>query len=114
MINSEEGVTYSAEQTDFVRELINKADACNEKTSTHCNCNLTFPDGYTVPIRVDDVQLLFIGARLLPNILNYLVNILPQFLYPYVVAYVQEFNDEQESFTFHDLSEIIKLLTNDD
>lgn len=112
-MKAEEEIIWSDEQIDFVRELVDKADVCNEKTSSHANCNLSFPDGYTVPIRVDDVQLLFIGARLLPNILNYLVNILPQFLYPYVVAYIQEFNDESQSFTFHDLSEIIKLLTSD-
>ena len=112
-MNIEEELSWSVEVIDFVRDLLNKADVCNEKTANHANCTLSFPDGYSVPIRVDDIQLLFIGARLLPNIMNYLVNILPQYLYPYVVAYVQEFSDESQSFTFHDLSEIIKLLTTD-
>lgn len=74
---------------DYINNLVDKANIANEKTESHSNCHLLVGN-FSVPVRVDDVPLLFIGSKLLPNIVNYLVNILPQFIYPYVVAYLQD------------------------
>lgn len=90
------------QQIEFINGLLEKARCINEKTEEHCNVHLTV-DGFTCPIRVDDHQLLYIGAALLPNILNYLVNILPQFLYPYIVAYLQDLSDTDNPLTVNDL-----------
>ena len=95
---------------DFILDLVNKADVCNEKTKGHSNCSLAV-EGLNVPIRVDDPHLLFLGAALLPNILNYLVNILPQFLYPYIVAYLQELKEYREDpFVINELYNLVKDL----
>lgn len=80
---------------DFIRELLDKARKSYDITNTHKNCALEI-NGLTVPIRVDDLQLLFLGCVLLPNIINYLVNILPQFLYPYIVAYLQDLSEMRD------------------
>lgn len=94
---------FPAEIVDFLNDLISKADTVNGKTEAHKNVELSI-DGLTVPIIVDDTQLLYIGAALLPNILNYLVNILPQFLYPYVVAYLQDLSSYRDDpFTVSEL-----------
>lgn len=90
-----EDLNFNQEMIDYVVDLVNKADIVNAKTESHCNLHLDL-DGLTVPVRVDDIQLLYIGARLLPNILNYLLNIIPQFLYPYVVSYLQGLSDMRE------------------
>ena len=74
---------------DYLHDLQEKANQCNEKTEKYSNCALLI-NGVRYPMKVDDLPLLSIGSMLLPNMVNYLVNILPQFLYPYVVAYLQE------------------------
>lgn len=77
------------DQVDYVRDLVGKSLTIMEKTKPHANVKISLC-GMSCPVRVDDLQLMYIGAYLLPNIMNYLVNILPQFLYPYVVSYLQD------------------------
>lgn len=111
-------LAFMEEQIDLVRDLLDKSNKINESTleKGKCNCGLFFLDGDYVkcPIRVDDFKLLYIGTRLLPNIANYLVNILPQFLYPYVVAYLQDLTsmDPDNTITINDLFDIIVSLDN--
>lgn len=107
-------LAFNAEQIDLISGLLDKANKVNEKTLEHSNCALSFGlgDYRECPIRVDDFKLLYIGTRLLPNIANYLVNILPQFLYPYVVAYLQDLTsmDPDNTITINDLFDIIVSL----
>lgn len=77
------------DQLDYIRDLVGKSLTIMEKTKPHANVMISLC-GLSLPVRVDDLQLMYIGAYLLPNIMNYLVNILPQFLYPYVVSYLQD------------------------
>lgn len=102
------------EKTDFIKELIFKAEKCNEKTESHCNVHIAVED-LNIPLRVDDRQLMFLGAALLPNILNYLVNIVPQLIYPYIVAYLQDLSDEDSAITISQLYDFVKtvLVVND-
>ena len=86
---------FTPQMVEMIDDLLNKSSVVFEKTGGHKNCSLDI-SGVSVPIRVDDSQLLTIGAMLLPNIVNYLVNILPQFLYPYVVAYLQDLSAMRE------------------
>lgn len=86
---------FTPEQVDYIKDLCNKSLVIFEKSKPGSNVAFTL-GGFTCPIRVDDIQLLYIGAYLLPNIMNYLVNILPQFLYPYVVSYLQELSSLRE------------------
>lgn len=98
---------------DLVAELLSKADECNRKGENSKNCCLDFCGDHSMPIRVDDLQLLYIGCRLLPNIANYLVNIIPQFFYPYVVAYLQDLSAMREDpVTITELYDIVKSLEN--
>lgn len=98
----------SSDALQVLQELMDKAKVCNEKTEKSANVRLLVDD-ISVPVRIDDIPLLFIGASLLPNILNYLVNILPQFLYPYVVAYLQDFSSmSDDPVTINDLYDILK------
>ena len=97
----------SNEQFDFIRDLLDKAIACNAKTESHKNCDLCIY-GYNIPLRIDDHRLFYVGMRLLPNIVNYLVNIIPQFLYPYVVSYLIELsNDDDDPVTINNIYEIL-------
>lgn len=96
-------------QRDFISDLLSKARTVNEKTKGHSNVTVKIGD-LDVPVRVDDKQLMYIGCALLPNIVNYLVNILPQFLYPYVVAYLQDLSDPEDPVTINDLYELIQTL----
>lgn len=80
---------FTPDQVDYVRKLVGKSLTIMEKTKPHSNLTISLC-GMSLPVRVDDIQLMYIGSFLLPNIMNYLVNILPQFLYPYVVAYLQD------------------------
>lgn len=94
---------FSPEMVDFVRDLCNKSLQVFEKTKPHANVTMSL-GGFSLPIRVDDMQLLYIGCYLLPNIMNYLVNILPQFLYPYVVAYLQDLSSmRKDPITINEL-----------
>lgn len=86
---------FSNEMVDFVQDLVDKADVAIAKTDGHSNVVITIND-FRFPVRVDDLKLLYICGRLLPNILNYLVNILPQFIYPYVVSYLQSLSEMRE------------------
>lgn len=89
MKEEENNVGLTDEMKDYLKELIQKAFICEDKTMPIHNCTMRM-FGFDLPIKVDDIKLLYIGAFLLPNIMNYLVNILPQFLYPYCVAYLQD------------------------
>lgn len=80
---------FTPEMVDYIRELIGKSLTVLEKSKLSSNVFISLC-GMSLPVRVDDLQLMYIGSYLLPNIMNYLVNILPQFLYPYVVAYLQD------------------------
>lgn len=93
----------------FVADLLEKAAVSDDKTKGHANGEIII-DGHSMPFRVDDKQLLFIGCALLPNIANYLVNILPQFFYPYVVAYLQDLSDDDNPITVNELYNMIKEL----
>lgn len=94
----------------FLLDLMSKASVTNEKTKPTSNVLLRVGD-VECPIRVDDVHLLFIGCLLLPNILNYLVNIVPQLFYPYVVAYLQDLSEFREDpFTVSELYNILNDL----
>lgn len=99
---------FSEEMTNYVNDLLNKAEQCNERTEKYSNCALVI-NGVQHPMKVDDLQLLTVGALLLPNMLNYLVNILPQFLYPYVIAYLQELSTMREDPVT--LNELFNLLS---
>lgn len=86
---NEQEQQFTEEMIDYIKELVNKSLTVFEKSKPSSNVGIQV-GGFTLPVRVDDVQLFYIGSYLLPNIMNYLVNILPQFLYPYVVAYLQD------------------------
>lgn len=89
-------------------DLLNKASKCNEKSEKSSNVHLSFGD-LNIPVRVDDLPLLYIGSRLLPNVVNYLVNILPQFIYPYIVAYLQELSSlRDDPVTINEIYEYLK------
>lgn len=88
-------VELTPQMMEMIAGLLDKSKTVFKKTEEHANCTL-YVEGVNVPIRVDDIQLLFIGCVLLPNIINYLVNILPQFVYPYVVAYLQDLSEMRE------------------
>lgn len=92
---NENSVGLTPDQVDYVKELCNKSLAIFEKSKVGSNVSMSL-GGFTCPMRVDDIQLLYIGAYLLPNIMNYLVNILPQFLYPYVVSYLQDLSNMRD------------------
>lgn len=80
---------FNDEMKSYIGDLVKKSLDIMAKSKSSSNVGFQI-FGATVPVRVDDYKLLYIGAYLLPNILNYLVNILPQFLYPYIVAYLQD------------------------
>ena len=117
MSEIKEKCEFTDETYDFVCELMNKADVVNEKTSGHSNMVVNFPTSpvyVPVPVRLDDFKLWYIGCRLLPNIANYLINILPQLFYPYVVAYVQNLSEfEDHDVTINELFDIIFDLDSD-
>lgn len=95
---------------DFILDLLSKSEMCNKKTSEYSNLDISV-DGLSVPLRIDDKQLFFIGCALLPNIVNYLVNVLPQLIYPYIVAYLQDFSRESdEPMTVTQLYDVVKSL----
>ena len=87
--------SFNEEMISYLEDLKSKADVTNAKTASHANVTVDV-DGMSVPLRIDDHQLLFVCGRLMPNILNYLVNILPQFAYPYVVSYLQNLSELRE------------------
>lgn len=86
---------FTDEMKDYVKDLVKKSLTIMAASKDSSNVGLQIY-GATIPVRVDDYKLMYIGAYLLPNILNYLVNILPQFLYPYVVAYLQDLSAMRE------------------
>lgn len=103
---------FSEEMVSYIGELVEKADVVNAKTEHHSNLHLDFGD-LNVPLRIDDTQLLYIGGRLLPNIVNYLINILPQFIYPYVVSYLQSLSEMREDpITINELYQYLKDFDN--
>lgn len=109
---NDEKIDFNDEMKSLVADLVSKADITNAKTSSHANVNIDV-DGLSVPLRIDDYQLLFICARLLPNILNYLVNILPQFAYPFVVSYLQNLSElRDDPITINELYNYLISLEN--
>lgn len=86
---------FTDEMKDYVGDLVKKSLTVMGKSKDSSNVVLSI-FGATIPCRVDDYKLLYLGAYLLPNILNYLVNILPQLLYPYIVAYLQDLSNMRE------------------
>lgn len=98
------------QQKVFLADLVVKADEALSKSENGSNVHLELGD-LKMPARVDDLPLMFIGCRLLPNIMNYLLNILPQFLYPYVVAYLQDLsNMSDDPITINELYNYLKDL----
>lgn len=107
-MSEEQNPSFNEDMIDLISELLNKANVTNQKTEKHCNSHLEI-DGVSIPLRVDDLPLLFIGSQLLPNILNYLVNIVPQFLYPYVVAYLQDLSSMRDDpITINELYDYLR------
>lgn len=86
---------FTDEMKEYVGDLVKKSLTIMGKSKDSSNVGLKIFDA-VIPIRVDDYKLLYIGGYLLPNILNYLVNILPQFLYPYIVAYLQDLSQMRD------------------
>lgn len=86
---------FTPEMEDYVVDLVKKSLTIMASSKDSSNVSMSIY-GATIPVRVDDYKLMYIGAYLLPNILNYLVNILPQFLYPYIVAYLQDLSTMRE------------------
>lgn len=103
---------FSEEMVDFVQDLVDKADVAIAKTDGHSNVVISIND-FPFPVRIDDLKLFYICGRLLPNILNYLVNILPQFIYPYVVSYLQSLSEMREDpVTINEFYDFILSLDN--
>lgn len=105
----EEPKQFSEEQLDYVSDLMAKATAANEKTIEHSNCELTI-NGRSCYLRVDDKQLLDLGVSLIPNVVNYLVNVLPTLIYPYIVAFLQDLSDDDQPITINDLHDIVSSI----
>lgn len=98
---------FSDEMIDYLRDLIGKSLTVFEKSKGSSNITMNLCS-ISLPIRVDDLELMYIGAYLLPNIMNYLVNILPQFIYPYVVAYLQDLSSMRDDpITIHELFDFL-------
>ena len=108
----EESKQFSDEQLDYVCQLMEKASAANEKTKKYANCDLNV-DGRFCSIRVDDKQLLSIAVRLIPNVVNYMVNVLPTIIYPFIVAFLQDLSDDDQPITINDLYDIVSAIEND-
>lgn len=107
-MSEENQVALTDEMIMMLDDLKSKADVVYEKSEKSSNVHLSIGE-LSVPIRVDDLPLLFMGARLLPNIVNYLVNILPQFIYPYIVAYLQDLSQMRDDpVTINELYDYLK------
>lgn len=106
---NEEPKQFSEEQLDYVSDLLAKATAANEKTQKHSNCEL-YINGRACYLRVDDKQLLGLGVCLIPNVVNYLVNVLPTLIYPYIVAFLQDLSDDDQPITINDLHDIVSTI----
>lgn len=107
-MNENENIGLTQQMCDFINDLVAKSDIVYEKSESSANCHLLAGD-LSCPVRVDDLPLLFIGAKLLPNIVNYLVNILPQFIYPYIVAYLQDLSSMRDDpVTINELYDFLK------
>ena len=103
---------WTEEQRNFVKDLLFKAVTANEKSFDSSNCFLCFYEDNerSINLRVDDIQLLYLGCHLLPNIASYLVNILPQLFYPYIVAYLSDLSTEDHTCTVSELFDLVKSL----
>ena len=107
-MSEEQNPSFNEDMIKLISQLLDKANVTNAKTEKHANVHLDI-NGVSIPMRVDDLPLLFIGCQLLPNILNYLVNILPQFLYPYIVAYLQDLSSMRtDPITINELYDYLK------
>lgn len=85
---------FNTEMEEYVNDLLVKG--ANALASSVKGSNLRIGiNGIdsTIFLRVDDLKLITIGALLIPNVFNYLLNILPQMLYPFVVAYLQNLSE---------------------
>ena len=63
---------FTPEMVDYIRELIGKSLTVLEKSKLSINVFISLC-GMSLPVRVDDLQLMYIGSYLLPNIMNYLL-----------------------------------------
>lgn len=107
-MSEDQNPSFNEDMINLISELLNKANVINSKTEDHSNVHIDI-DGVSIPLRVDDLPLLFIGSQFLPNILNYLVNILPQFLYPYIVAYLQDLSSMRDDpITINELYDYLR------
>lgn len=100
---------FTDEQITFVSDLIYKATRGNDKTKEHENASLVVDD-HICYLRVDDKKLLYLGIKLLPNVVNYLVNVLPTLIYPYIIAYLQDLSDDDQPITINDLYDMVEFL----
>lgn len=106
---TEEPQQYNQEQLVYVSDLLYKATKGNDKTNEHRNAELVI-DGHVCNLRIDDKQLLSLGVQLLPNVVNYLVNVLPTLIYPYVISYLQDLSDDDQPITINDLYDMVESL----
>lgn len=101
---------FNDQMSLMISDLLEKANKCYEESEKSSNVHLAIGD-LSVPVRVDDLPLLYLGSRLLPNIVNYLVNILPQFIYPYIVAYLQDLSSMRDDpVTINEIYDYLKNL----
>lgn len=114
MNEDKSSMKWNTEQVNFVRGLLEKGCAANLRTAEYSNF-VSYPKSFdfTSYAKVDDLALLSVCQVLLPNIWNYLLNVLPQLVYPYVVAYLQDLSNMSEDdafFTVNDLFDLVKEL----
>lgn len=110
-VKSLEELGVNDDVKQFIEDLLEKAIQTNEKTKQNASVVLSVADDHYTYCSVDDYKLLYVGCALLPNIVNYLVNILPQFIYPYVVAYLQDLSSMREDpFTINELFDIVRSI----
>ena len=89
--------TFNPEMEEYTRDLLVKGASALGASVKGSNLHLNIAGvDCLIHLRVDDVKLITIGALLIPNVFNYLVNIIPQLLYPYVVAYLQNLSELRE------------------
>lgn len=104
---------FTKEQLDWVAEMLDKAESAEKKTQEHSNMTLEV-DGCVRSLRVDDVQLFVLACRFMPNIVNYIINIVPSLLYPYIVSYLQNLSDDERSITINELYDLVSEIINEE
>lgn len=85
---------FNPEMEEYTRDLLVKGASALASSVKGSNLHIGINGvDCAIDLRVDDLKLITIGALLIPNVFNYLVNIIPQLLYPYVVAYLQNLSE---------------------